>query len=173
MRDKASGEVLTSGLTDLNEVRTRVWWLLRTRRLGSGGTQAAGEPAQASCEDCGRARVGSFRFCLSCGFDFEPVKVNREEPGTGAAIGDGTLPTITPEATPTSVGPGATGGEPPAVEAATALPVFDDVTREAPTVVWEDVRRQLLLAALGGIAGVIAGAIAGAIAAALRGVVGT
>lgn len=140
VRDKESGEVLIRGLTDLDELRNRAWWILRTRPRGAGGTHAADETAQACCEKCGRARVGFFRFCLSCGFDFELVKVNREEAAAEAAIleetrgipvtsvppivwRDRTLigPAITVDVAPMTGTPGATDGERPSLLTARQL----------------------------------------------------
>jgi hypothetical protein len=51
----------TSGAAD---VRTKPW---RT---------VAGE----RCSTCGKERTGSFRYCLTCGFDFEPETAQRSQP---------------------------------------------------------------------------------------------
>src|SRR6266850_8376645 len=71
--DAATGETLCSNVPDLDELRVQLWWVIRQRRRGDQ-TGDSGEVAREECPKCGTLRVGSFRFCRSCGMDFEPSR---------------------------------------------------------------------------------------------------
>ncbi|MDQ3128345.1 MAG: hypothetical protein M3Q66_07840 [Chloroflexota bacterium] len=128
VRDKASGEVLIRGLTDLDELRNRVWWLLRTRRLRAAGTQAVAVPVRPSCTACGLARVGAFRFCQSCGFDFEPVKVDAL-----AAGGTHEVPYLAPGVQVIAADPNGRADRWPAVPSGTPL-AYRSAVERIPTI---------------------------------------
>src|SRR3954453_2970682 len=70
--ERSTGRVLyhdIDGLIDLEAVLSRIVW---DRQLA----RADGPPASAtsrSCPSCGTPRIGQFRFCRSCGRDFEPT----------------------------------------------------------------------------------------------------
>jgi hypothetical protein len=59
------GRVVHSEAVGLAELEHRLWTITRDRRLSI-------EPDRSStCQTCGAARVGNFRWCKSCGSDFE------------------------------------------------------------------------------------------------------
>jgi hypothetical protein len=58
--------------------------------------------AAAYCPRCGNARIGSSRFCASCGLDFETITpagtLGSPDPGRGFPAGNGwVVPPTTPE----------------------------------------------------------------------------
>lgn len=65
--DRETGRLICSDLRDLYELRGRLWWTIRERRLGAGRFN---QVPRDLCPECGTARVGFFRFCRSCGWDF-------------------------------------------------------------------------------------------------------
>ena len=69
--DRATGQVVCSGVADLVELKTRLWWILRQRRLGSDQGAAPDPAATLRCPSCGTPRDGFFRYCRSCGYDWE------------------------------------------------------------------------------------------------------
>ncbi len=65
--DRATGREIQSNL-GLDELSTRLWWITRDRhRAERGPVQTHSE----ACPSCGTARIGSFRWCTSCGHDYE------------------------------------------------------------------------------------------------------
>jgi hypothetical protein len=70
--DGATGESLVVA-PDLDELKTRLWWVIRQRELQrqSGATNGV---ARETCPVCGTPRVGALAFCRTCGFDFEPAR---------------------------------------------------------------------------------------------------
>jgi len=69
--DRATGQVIWSGLKDLVELKSRLWWILRQRRLGSGEGGPSSRVDNVQCPACGTPRSGAFRYCRKCGFDWE------------------------------------------------------------------------------------------------------
>src|SRR3954469_19903045 len=70
--DRTSGNVLHGGiatLIDLEAVLSRIAW--DRRRAPADGPPRAEAPR--SCPSCGTSRVGQFRFCRTCGHDFEAM----------------------------------------------------------------------------------------------------
>ncbi|HEX5824038.1 MAG TPA: hypothetical protein VFY18_06210, partial [Candidatus Limnocylindrales bacterium] len=59
--DATTGELLSSDLPDLEELKNRLWWIVRQRRRTEPG-RATGEVAKETCRACGTVRLGSFRF---------------------------------------------------------------------------------------------------------------
>ena len=65
--DRATGREIQANL-GLDELSTRLWWITRDRhRAESGPVQTHSE----ACPSCGTSRIGSFRWCTSCGHDYE------------------------------------------------------------------------------------------------------
>jgi hypothetical protein len=69
--DRETGQLICSDLRDLDELKNRLWWIIRERRLKSGHPNEINEVPRELCPKCGTPRVGSFRFCRSCGLDFD------------------------------------------------------------------------------------------------------
>ena len=74
--DAATGETLGTNLPDLDKLAVQLWWIIRQRREPERAPATAA-PAREACPNCGTLRVGSFRFCRSCGMDFEPFRPSR------------------------------------------------------------------------------------------------
>ena len=72
--DGETGESLVVA-PDLDELKTRLWWVIRQREV-KPPVGAAGEVPREPCPVCGTPRVGALRFCRSCGQDFEPIRVS-------------------------------------------------------------------------------------------------
>jgi len=52
----------------LDDLSTRLWWITRDRR------RAEIEPVEVhgeQCPSCGVSRIGAFRWCTACGYDYE------------------------------------------------------------------------------------------------------
>ena len=65
--DRGTGREIQGNL-GLDELSTRLWWIARDRhRAESGPVQTHSE----ACPSCGTSRIGSFRWCTSCGHDYE------------------------------------------------------------------------------------------------------
>lgn len=75
--DGRTGDVVVPDVRDVDDLRNRVWWLLRGRSPTTAGPAKPANPAL--CVSCGSRRIGSFRFCLSCGADHEPWKSDRPD----------------------------------------------------------------------------------------------
>ena len=102
--DGETGESLVVA-PDLDELKTRLWWVIRQREV-KPPVGAAGEVPREPCPVCGTPRVGALRFCRSCGQDFEPIRVS--EPAT-TPVPSTSLPTTTPVASvPVTALPGTT-----------------------------------------------------------------
>src|SRR4029077_13207879 len=70
--ERTTGTVLyhdIDGLIDLEAVLSRIVWDRQLARA-DGPTPSVTTP---SCPSCGTPRVGQFRWCRSCGRDFEPM----------------------------------------------------------------------------------------------------
>lgn len=85
--------------------------------------------ARESCPNCGTKRTGAFRFCRSCGFDFEASAAASPPPVAAPPSPVPSQPTSTPTAT-TSVGDAAAGTQGPDPTTSTAPPTG---TAEIPT----------------------------------------
>jgi hypothetical protein len=65
--DRATGMVIQANI-GLDDLSTRLWWITRDRRRAETGPfQALSE----QCPSCGASRIGAFRYCISCGLDYE------------------------------------------------------------------------------------------------------
>jgi hypothetical protein len=73
--DRATGQELSSDIPDLDELTNQLWWIIRQRRRDAQQGGRTAEAPRESCPACETLRVGNFRFCRSCGFDFEPASV--------------------------------------------------------------------------------------------------
>jgi hypothetical protein len=71
--DGATGQKLGTDIPDLDELTNQLWWIIRQRRRDSEQGGRTAEAPKESCPACEAVRVGNFRFCRSCGFDFEPA----------------------------------------------------------------------------------------------------
>lgn len=69
--DRETGHVIETNLEDLSDVQTHLGWIVRQRRMALPLDDVPAEP----CPACGTLRVAFFRWCLSCGLDYE---ANRE-----------------------------------------------------------------------------------------------
>ena len=66
MVQRDGGRVIADGIVGPAALEHRLWLIARDRRLSI-------EPQPSrSCPQCGAARVANFRWCQSCGVDFEP-----------------------------------------------------------------------------------------------------
>jgi hypothetical protein len=71
--DLKTGEVVAEGLLDRSDLTTRLWWIARERRRAASMVSAVPRVLETPCPVCGTLRIGMFRWCTSCGFDFEPI----------------------------------------------------------------------------------------------------
>ena len=103
--DAATGETLGSKVPDLDKLAVQLWWIIKQRREPERARGAA-EVVREACPNCGTVRVGSFRFCRSCGMDFEPSRPSEPDVATPTEV-------AAPVAEPTN----ATNGSTPDVDA--------------------------------------------------------
>ena len=110
--DAATGETLSSNVPDLDELRVQLWWVIRQRRR-SDQTGESGEAAREECPKCGTVRVGSFRFCRSCGMDFEPSRPSEADVvATSIVPPSVTIPSLDGGTGASSAGAGASAQRP-------------------------------------------------------------
>lgn len=69
--DRDSGMVIYSDIQALADLQTRLWWIVRDRRFALAGGRPVTATTTESCPSCGTSRVGQFRWCRSCGLDYE------------------------------------------------------------------------------------------------------
>jgi hypothetical protein len=65
--DRATGMEIQANV-GLDELSTQLWWITRDRHRAENG---AVRTRSEACPSCGTARIGSFRWCTSCGHDYE------------------------------------------------------------------------------------------------------
>ena len=70
--DRETGAVIYANVEGLVDLQTRLWWITRDRRFAIANRLPADGTTTESCPACGTHRVGLFRWCRSCGFDYEP-----------------------------------------------------------------------------------------------------
>jgi len=68
--DGATKAVVAGGIRDLDTLATELWWRIR-ERADHRQDLAQEDRSVESCAGCGTPRVGAFRYCRSCGRDFE------------------------------------------------------------------------------------------------------
>jgi hypothetical protein len=71
LRDRETGQVISSDLTDLADVQTRLWWIVRDRRRALTVPSRVAPMPKDQCPMCGTPRLAFFRLCTSCGLDYE------------------------------------------------------------------------------------------------------
>jgi hypothetical protein len=71
LRDRETGQVISSDLTDLADVQTQLWWIVRDRRRALSDPARVATVPKQQCPACGAERVAFFRLCTSCGLDYE------------------------------------------------------------------------------------------------------
>jgi hypothetical protein len=69
--DRETGGIVHTDLRGLGEVQERLWWIVRERRNGSIHQDRPKEASAERCPSCGTLRVAQFRWCLTCGRDYE------------------------------------------------------------------------------------------------------
>ena len=78
--DRATGTEIQANV-GLDELSTQLWWITRDRHRAERGPV----PTQSeACPSCGTARIGSFRWCTSCGHDYEASL--KSSPGQSAWV---------------------------------------------------------------------------------------
>ena len=110
--ERDGGRVVAADIAGPAALEHRLWLIARDRRLSI-------EPQPSrNCPQCGAARVANFRWCQSCGTDFEPW---RAEPATAPSPAPMPTPTasLSPARTATLERPVATM---PVTEPATETP---------------------------------------------------
>jgi len=83
--EQASGRVLGADLLGVDEVRERLWWIVRERREGLIDPAVAPDAHGAPCPSCGSPRLAFFRWCRHCGLDLETAHENGHR--TAATVG--------------------------------------------------------------------------------------
>lgn len=79
--DRDTGRVIYTDVA-LDDVRTRLWWIMRDQRRATIPPVQGVEAPLERCPSCGTLRIASFRWCTSCGLDYEAsIKL---KPGPGA-----------------------------------------------------------------------------------------
>ncbi len=69
--DRETGTVVDAGLQDLSDIQARLWWIVHRRRTALSGLPPTGDVPEELCPSCGTRRASFFRWCLSCGRDYE------------------------------------------------------------------------------------------------------
>jgi hypothetical protein len=70
--DRATGKVLHDDVAGLIDLEARLVGITWDRQLARADTPPATSSASV-CPSCGTRRIGQFRWCRSCGRDFEPT----------------------------------------------------------------------------------------------------
>ena len=70
--DRRTGRVIHQDVDGLVDLETRLARIVWERQLAKADGPPATD-ARRSCPSCGASRIGSFRYCKSCGLDFEPT----------------------------------------------------------------------------------------------------
>jgi hypothetical protein len=86
--ERASGRVIGADLVGVDEVRERLWWIVRERREGLIDPAVAPDAHGQPCPSCGTPRLAFFRWCRNCGKDLEETHGN----GRHAAASVGLAP---------------------------------------------------------------------------------
>jgi uncharacterized protein len=68
----------------LHDIRTRLW-MMRYRQRAPIASVRAHEPTLNQCPSCGTMRIASFRWCPSCGFDYQAAIEPSPDPGRSPA----------------------------------------------------------------------------------------
>ncbi len=93
--DRDTGKVIYADVA-LDDVQTRLWWIMRDRRRVTIAPVQAAQTPPERCSSCGTLRIAAFRWCTSCGFDYEASIKPSPYPSTwatGPAAADVLLPT--------------------------------------------------------------------------------
>ena len=69
--DHETGRLICSDVRDLDELTNRLWWIIRQRQSDRRYASEIEEVPREVCPRCDTPRVGHFKFCRSCGLDFE------------------------------------------------------------------------------------------------------
>ena len=69
--DRQNGEVIRRDVA-LVDVPTELFWILRDQRRALRSPVSLPED---HCPSCGEQRMGFFRYCRACGFDYEPEHI--------------------------------------------------------------------------------------------------
>ena len=68
--DPATNAPIGADLLGLDDVQTRLWWIVREREREGAGEPPVVEETER-CPVCGTPRMGFFRLCMTCGLDYE------------------------------------------------------------------------------------------------------
>jgi hypothetical protein len=74
--EQESGRVLGADLQSVDEVRERLWWVVRERREGLIDPAVDPDAHGPPCPSCGTPRLAFFRWCRHCGLDLETTHEN-------------------------------------------------------------------------------------------------
>lgn len=81
--DRETGQAMYADV-QLADLQTRLTWIVRDRRRALEHPGLEEVPPEERCPSCGTPRVSFFRFCKSCGLDYEatlkPAPAFRLEP---------------------------------------------------------------------------------------------
>jgi predicted RNA-binding Zn-ribbon protein involved in translation (DUF1610 family) len=77
--DRATKTIVTGGIPDLDTLATELLSRIR-ERTDPGQVVVHEDLSLGSCPDCGTRRIGAFRYCRSCGRDFEPLSPSAQVP---------------------------------------------------------------------------------------------
>lgn len=80
--ERATKAVVARGIPDLDTLATELTSRIRERT--DQGRVVAHEDLGEKCPDCGTRRIGAFRYCRSCGRDFEPDAPTAQLPQVAA-----------------------------------------------------------------------------------------
>lgn len=69
--DRETGTVIYADVQGLADLQTRLWRIVRDRRFASANQLPANGATNELCPSCGSPRIGLFRWCRSCGLDYE------------------------------------------------------------------------------------------------------
>ena len=77
--DRETRKVVAAGIHDLDALSSELGARIRDQDPGRP-VAAWAPPATEACANCGAPRTGAFRYCRSCGFDFEPSTESITQP---------------------------------------------------------------------------------------------
>ncbi len=70
--ERETGQVVGTDMQDLSDVQMRLWWIVRERRMVLA--HPLNDVPAERCPTCTTVRVAFFRWCLSCGLDYEATR---------------------------------------------------------------------------------------------------